>query len=461
MLYILAILLGASGNITSLVVFTNGRRCNTDIRAFLINLALADLLMAVICLPFSFSSALLYNWTFPEPLCPIILFMQVLSVTVSVYTNTAISIDRFIAIRYPLKLLRTTRKHVLWVIALIWIVSSCLCSVQLWVARAKADDQGLILCKEWWPEGTLIDIRKVYTIALLIITYVIPVLVIISMYSLVCVQLWYRTTPGVEDHARDIKQLNNRRKVIKMLMTMSLLFTLCWMPLYIFFLIEDFGLSERDILIIYFSVNWLAMSNSFQNPIIYGFLNDNFRSDLAELVLRCCPILSKVNSIQRAARANPPLHRLSTKMTLISERGDSRADLFKHGRRSVSKCAETPSNGLARKHNRRPIYGKNENTEDCSKSRLIEGGATHSKHLPDNVEPCKSIEDECVEGKEVIKGEEMKDDETFSEHPNKSVIDGKHPDKDVTRRSGNDTHNNRRNRSVRIRSASATEEEEL
>ena len=27
----------------------------------------------------------------------------------------------------------------------------------------------------------------------------------------------------------------------------------------------------------YYTVHWLAMSNSFVNPIIYGFLNDSFR----------------------------------------------------------------------------------------------------------------------------------------------------------------------------------------
>lgn len=71
-------------------------------------------------------------------------------------------------------------------------------------------------------------------------------------------------------------------QVVKMLMTMSVLFTLCWMPLHIFFLIMDYtklfdSVTQRDLTIIYLCVNWLAMSNSFQNPIIYGFLNDNFR----------------------------------------------------------------------------------------------------------------------------------------------------------------------------------------
>ena len=138
-----------------------------------------------------------------------------LSVTVSVYTNTAFSVDRFVAIKFPLKLLQTTRKHVLWVIAVIWIVSGIVCSVQLAVARAAPDQTGTIVCSEIWPDPDVegVNYRQVYTVAVLIITYVIPVLLIMTMYILVCLQLWYRTTPGVEDHARNAKQMNSKRKV--------------------------------------------------------------------------------------------------------------------------------------------------------------------------------------------------------------------------------------------------------
>lgn len=213
-LYILAIVLGTSGNIISIIVFTNGRRCNTDIKGFLINLALADLMMAIICLPFSFLSALLKEWVFSAPMCPIILFIQMLSVTVSVYTNTAISIDRCLAIKYPLKLMQASRQHIRWTIAIIWVLSMCLSAVQLGVSR-QVDADGISVCQEVWPTPKPggVNLRQLYTVAVLIITYVIPVLVIITMYGLVCTQLWFRTTPGVEDTARDARQLSCKRKV--------------------------------------------------------------------------------------------------------------------------------------------------------------------------------------------------------------------------------------------------------
>ena len=75
-------------------------------------------------------------------------------------------------------------------------------------------------------------------------------------------------------------------QVIKMLMVVVTLFAVCWLPLHLFTITLDFVPSLRSedqpeassvIVAIYTTVHWLAMSNSFVNPIIYGFLNDSFR----------------------------------------------------------------------------------------------------------------------------------------------------------------------------------------
>jgi len=71
-----------------------------------------------------------------------------------------------------------------------------------------------------------------------------------------------------------------------MLTVMVVLFAVCWLPLHVFTIVVDFLPSLRSedhaeadgiVIAVYTTVHWLAMSNSFVNPIIYGFLNDNFR----------------------------------------------------------------------------------------------------------------------------------------------------------------------------------------
>ncbi|ESO82289.1 hypothetical protein LOTGIDRAFT_146619, partial [Lottia gigantea] len=75
-------------------------------------------------------------------------------------------------------------------------------------------------------------------------------------------------------------------QVVKMLIIIILMFGLCWLPLHTFFLVIDFNpellnykttAQEEMFTAIYYCVHWLAMSNSFANPIIYGFLNESFR----------------------------------------------------------------------------------------------------------------------------------------------------------------------------------------
>jgi hypothetical protein len=71
-----------------------------------------------------------------------------------------------------------------------------------------------------------------------------------------------------------------------MLVIVVAVFGICWLPLHVFAMLVDFYddflmfESEQEhmmVLIMFLCVHWLAMSNSFANPIIYGFTNDNFR----------------------------------------------------------------------------------------------------------------------------------------------------------------------------------------
>ena len=75
-----------------------------------------------------------------------------------------------------------------------------------------------------------------------------------------------------------------------MLVIVVTIFGLCWLPLHVFTLVIDFRPEvleydtqedEKLLLGIYLGVHWLAMSNSFANPIIYSFTNDNFRVGLS------------------------------------------------------------------------------------------------------------------------------------------------------------------------------------
>ena len=214
-LYTLTTLLAVVDNTLVILVFTLGKRSRTDLRGFLINLAVADLIMAVFCMPFTFTMTMLSNWIFSAPMCPIVLFMQTVSVTASVCTNMAIGIDRFWVVTFPLKS-RITKARSKFVITVIWIIACGLSSIQLYVGRSSTIDvaPGVTIadCNEIWPEPSFIW-RRFYTFFILILTYLMPLTILSLTYGIVGLKLWQRTTPGNADEQRDMQQLKSKRKV--------------------------------------------------------------------------------------------------------------------------------------------------------------------------------------------------------------------------------------------------------
>ncbi|CAH1794824.1 unnamed protein product [Owenia fusiformis] len=298
LVYSLTSLLAVCGNLIVLIVFIKGKKSRSDLTPFLINLACSDLIMAVFCIPFTFTPTMLRNWIFPSIMCPMVLYMQTVAVTASVSTNMAIGLDRFWVVQFPLKSRAVGGKRSTYVIVIIWAIALGLSIVQLVVGRTKEYPlgNGVVLkeCTEDWPNHTY---RRVYTFFILIVTYLLPLVILIVAYSIVGMNLWRRTAPGEKDSVRDRQQNKSKRKVVQMLVTIVALFGLCWFPLHLFALVLDFRpdlMAYEDILtIIYYCVHWLAMSNSFQNPIIYGFLNDSFKIDLRIILSKWFPCCCK------------------------------------------------------------------------------------------------------------------------------------------------------------------------
>jgi hypothetical protein len=93
-LYSLTAALSLIGNTIAIWVLMAGKRSSRELRMFLVNLSLSDITMALFSIPFTYTDFMLGRWIFLPQFCPVVQFMQLASVFVSVYTLTAIGIDR-------------------------------------------------------------------------------------------------------------------------------------------------------------------------------------------------------------------------------------------------------------------------------------------------------------------------------------------------------------------------------
>ena len=93
-LYLFTSLFAFIGNIVSIIVLIIGKRSSPELKKYLINLSISDILMALFSIPFTYTDFMLGRWVLPSILCPFAQFITIFSLCASVATLTAIAVER-------------------------------------------------------------------------------------------------------------------------------------------------------------------------------------------------------------------------------------------------------------------------------------------------------------------------------------------------------------------------------
>ena len=75
-------------------------------------------------------------------------------------------------------------------------------------------------------------------------------------------------------------------QMVKMMVTVVVIYALCWLPLHSVTLAGDTNpavWSYRHIQVVWIASHWLAMSNCCYNPFVYFWMSSNFRSAFRRL----------------------------------------------------------------------------------------------------------------------------------------------------------------------------------
>ncbi|XP_015790474.1 tachykinin-like peptides receptor 86C [Tetranychus urticae] len=286
----LMILVAMVGNTTVIWIVTGHRKMRTVTNVFLLNLTIADLIMATFNGVFNFVYMLHSHWPFGQTYCKINNFIANVTVASSVFTITATSIDRYIAVVHPLKP-RMTKHQVMLIIIMVWSLAALLSLPNLLYSELFTipfQDGGYrVVCILVWPDGYAgqSTLDYLYNLTFLAITYVIPMISLIITYSLMSRVLWGSKGIGEETDIQR-ESIRSKQKVARMLIALVVLFAICWLPYHAYFLYSyHYPHINQSVIIqhIYLFSYWLAMSNSMYNPLVYYWMNKRFRSYFASI----------------------------------------------------------------------------------------------------------------------------------------------------------------------------------
>jgi len=215
--YLAVIVVSVGGNSLVVAVIAAERRMRTVTNCFIVNLACADVLMATVCVPFTFvANVLLQRWPFGGALCPLIFYAQAVAVFLGAFTLVGISVDRHRAIRHPLRA-RLTPGQLVGAFVVIWssalVLPLPVAALSRVVTVPTDDGTGTLdYCKEHWPSARL---RYWYTLTIMVAQYFLPLAVMSATYSSIASVVWLkRQVPGEAVGPRDHKIAASKKKVL-------------------------------------------------------------------------------------------------------------------------------------------------------------------------------------------------------------------------------------------------------
>ncbi|XP_031554120.1 neuropeptide FF receptor 2-like [Actinia tenebrosa] len=272
-------LIGIAGNILVCLVVLLNKSMRTPMNYLLVNLAISDMMFLMFLSPqFAFEGIFDdHTKASGDLFCK---FMTVLAWT-SGYTSAfiliAIAFERYLAITRPHDLhMRITLR------SLRFIVIFCLFLGLSWNAIGffiKVYDVQQEECTGVWPQ---VYSKQVYKTLSFLVVCCIPVVIMFLLYSKVVYALWFKAQHSVSGFSQ-LSVIKSRKKVTKILLTVSILYTLCWVPQSFLYMIRSYVRSLRDTPAYPVSVALLTV-NSAANPFIYCLHSSRFRMHLKNLI---------------------------------------------------------------------------------------------------------------------------------------------------------------------------------
>ncbi|XP_049605550.1 delta-type opioid receptor [Syngnathus scovelli] len=296
--YSLVFVVGLLGNCLVMYVIVRYTKMKTATNIYIFNLALADALVTT-TMPFQSTDYLLNTWPFGQVLCKVFIAIDYYNMFTSIFTLTMMSVDRYVAVCHPVKALdfRTPVKAKV-INVCIWILSSA-AGIPAFILGGTQTNLGITECTLQFPEP-YVYWDTVMKMCVFVFAFVVPVLIITVCYSLMLLRLKsVRMLSGSRVKDR------NLRRITRLVVVVVAVFVVCWTPIHIFILVKALASVPETtaIMAAYFFCVALGYTNSSLNPILYAFLDENFKRCFKDFCVSARLRQQKASRSRKAAAA--------------------------------------------------------------------------------------------------------------------------------------------------------------
>lgn len=291
--YVLVFVVALSGNCAIILIAKTKRRIRkVAFNYFIISMAVADIMDALVAVPMTVLNIYMSNYWFEgligDITCKFFNFLFNISLVASIFTLVAISADRYLAIVHVMRKPLSKKKVKLGVVS-VWFLTAIMSLPYLIKYKFRPWKNGQYFCYGTWSDdfGKNLYFYKYEVTARLLFFYILPLFVIAVLYSFIIQVLKKRQAFGENMSQLRIQQQNVT--VIKMLVTVVLLFAFSWLPAHVVSIMFAFAPEKIKCwpISLLYTLLVPGHANGAVNPCIYLIFNENYRKGLRRLLVRC------------------------------------------------------------------------------------------------------------------------------------------------------------------------------
>ena len=288
MLFAVIFVIGLIGNGILIYAVVRNKTLRTKPNVYIVSVAIGDFLLVLFSVPFTSVVYTTDEWLFGEAVCKLNESMQTLSLGISIFSLTALSGDRFVAIVFPMSVYKASslRKTII-VSTLIWVLSIALACPDLVSAHVKF--KNILVC-DLYPISWGPSYGRFRPIVKFVIFFFVPLVIIATFYVIIAVVLLRKSDFGSHENTAMRRQMDSRKKVAKITLSFVVIFVFCWLPRHVFVIGHHYDLFDYNMFWHFFQITGFCLTFVYSsvNPFVLYFLNEEFRKYFEHYLFGCC-----------------------------------------------------------------------------------------------------------------------------------------------------------------------------